>query len=94
MNFDTLLSQEVPLILPRAIIEEYQFDDWTHCEVAPLIKQPTESKEKNPVLKEGVLLKRNEFYWKQERLFVLSWDGLLKYFDMDIKQKGTIKMTS
>ena len=37
-------------------------------------------------------MKRNEWYWKQERLFVLTLDGTIKYFDIDIVQKGEINM--
>jgi len=40
------------------------------------------------IVREGILLKRNEWYWKQERLFVLHADGSMKYFDMEIVQKG------
>lgn len=79
----------MPLSLPSEIIDEYQFDDWTHADERQPPK-PTKAKDVNPVVREGVLSKRNEWYWKQERLFVLQWDGQMKYFDMDINQKGTI----
>lgn len=36
--------------------------------------------------------KRNEWYWKQDRLFVLLKSGEMKYYDMDMTQKGTIQL--
>ena len=39
------------------------------------------------------MIKRNKWYWKQDRLFILSQDGQLKYFDLDAEQKGTILLT-
>jgi hypothetical protein len=36
IDFDTLLSQKVPLTLPSEILNEYQFDDWQQAEVQQL----------------------------------------------------------
>ena len=46
----------------------------------------------DPVVREGVLQKRNEWYWKQERHFVLYLNGEVKYFQNEADQKGTIVM--
>jgi hypothetical protein len=34
----------------------------------------------DPIVREGVLEKRNEWYWKQQRHFVLYLNGEVKYF--------------
>lgn len=44
-----------------------------------------------PVL-EGLLLKKNRFYMKQERRFELYMDGVIKYF-AGTEQKGTMELT-
>lgn len=38
-----------------------------------------------------MLQKRNEWYWKQDRRFLLQNDGQIKYYDED-EQKGTVIM--
>ena len=38
-----------------------------------------------------MLQKRNEWYWKQDRRFLLQNDGQIKYYDEE-EQKGTVIM--
>jgi len=56
----------------------------------PVQPAKEDKKKSNKIVREGILLKRNEWYWKQERLFVLHANGSIKYFDIDIVQKGAI----
>lgn len=44
------------------------------------------------VVLEGILLKKNKWYMKQERRFKLYANGQLKYFK-DSEQKGTMELT-
>ena len=46
--------------------------------------------DQNLVVREGMLKKRNEFMVKQARLFVLSRDGLIKYYKDQTLHRGTI----
>jgi hypothetical protein len=51
------------------------------------------AKGRDGILREGILLKRNEWYWKQERHFVLHTNGELKYYK-DGNQRGTIMLNA
>mmetsp|Transcript_31405 Transcript_31405/g.41599 ORF Transcript_31405/g.41599 Transcript_31405/m.41599 type:complete len:86 (+) Transcript_31405:1154-1411(+) len=46
--------------------------------------------EQNLVVREGMLKKRNEFRIKQARLFVLTRDGLIKYYKDTTLHRGTV----
>lgn len=58
VNFGTLHQQKIPLQLPVKIINQFDL---------PLCKTSA----KDAILKEGILQKRNEWRWKQDRFFVL-----------------------
>ena len=69
IDFKDLLFQDVPLKLPEKIYQEFQ-----------LIDNLIPTKGRDNIVREGILLKRNEWYWKQERHFVLHANGDLKYY--------------
>ncbi len=42
------------------------------------------------IMFKGILLKKNKFFQKQPRLFILQKDGVLKYYKDFTKYKGNI----
>ena len=74
----------MPLKLPQQIIDNNRLNDEEDMS--------QDAAELNQIIKEGVLVKRNKGYWKQDRFFTLSRDGQLKYFE-DQEHKGTIVLT-
>ena len=70
LDFSRIHQMKVPLTLPQSIIDENTQDN----PVKTNKKQLSQNKMKL-IVKEGFLLKRNEWHWKQKRYFILQFDG-------------------
>lgn len=73
--WESLEDSVVPLQLPKQIAADFEIVDYDDLD--------------QQIVKEGILQKRNIWFWKQERHFILHRNGLLSYYS-DGNSKGMI----